>query len=187
MKDKDWTVKDGRANSSDKFVELMEVIEDIIISSARDLIGGKRHKVARLILAVLAHKHGMAPPEVIPNAELFVPKNLEGCFKVLKIALSEGELTRFKEMPEGDYIKYHHNLGRCIRNNWNLWEEGSTLREFFESEGINHADDMSGIILQTFHRHLNEKDLDLIGLVEEYKAYSADYETGTLVILGEEE
>ena len=58
----DWTTNsEGRANSSDKFLELKKVIEEIIRHSAFDLIAGRTDRVAGLILAQLAHNHSLAP------------------------------------------------------------------------------------------------------------------------------
>lgn len=69
---------------------------------------------------------------------------------------------------------YHHTTGRRLRNNWGLWDENSDLHKFFNSIGIYHADDMSGIILETVHRILNGKPVDLIGQVNHYKKYWAN-------------
>lgn len=57
----DWTVKDGRMNSSDRFEELIERVDEIIRSSGHDLIHGRSRVVAGLIMAQLAHEHGLAP------------------------------------------------------------------------------------------------------------------------------
>lgn len=58
---KDWTIKDGRVNNSDQFETLVERVDELIRGSAHDLIAGRSAIVARLIMAQLAHKHGLAP------------------------------------------------------------------------------------------------------------------------------
>jgi hypothetical protein len=58
---KDWTEKNGMSNSSDAFVKMVDVVDDLIMSSSRDLIGGRSQVVARLIVAQLAHNHGFRP------------------------------------------------------------------------------------------------------------------------------
>jgi hypothetical protein len=68
---------------------------------------------------------------------------------------------------------YHHTLGRWIRNNWGLWSGESKLAEWFKSLGIEHADDMSGIVLDSFWRHLHDKPLDVEGQVAHYQAHWA--------------
>lgn len=59
----DWTIdpETGRSNSSPEFLELVEVVERIIQNSAHDLVAGRPEKVARLILARLAHGYGLSP------------------------------------------------------------------------------------------------------------------------------
>jgi hypothetical protein len=69
MPETDWTVKDGRANSSDQFVKLCAVVEKLIRGSAHDLIAGRADSVAGLILARLAHKHGLRPGDAGEETE----------------------------------------------------------------------------------------------------------------------
>jgi hypothetical protein len=57
----DWTALDGRCNSSPRFLELCAEIERLIRGDAHMLIAGRADKTARLILAQLAHKHGVGP------------------------------------------------------------------------------------------------------------------------------
>lgn len=66
----------------------------------------------------------------------------------------------------------HFNLGMSIRNLWGLWQEDSDLHKYFkEKYGIWHADDMSGIILTSFHRELNHKEWNVKKQVDFYKKY----------------
>ena len=55
-----------------------------------------------------------------------------------------------------------------LGNNWELWKEESTLHQHFEKLGLHHADDMSGVILTSYHRHLNNKDLGLDEQINHY-------------------
>lgn len=57
----DWTIADGRSNSSPLFVALCEEIEKTIRGGAYSLIAGDAGSVARVILAQLAHTHGLRP------------------------------------------------------------------------------------------------------------------------------
>lgn len=59
----DWTVdpRTGRSNSSPEFERLCFEVERLIRASAFDLIGGRADQVARLIMARLAHEHGLRP------------------------------------------------------------------------------------------------------------------------------
>ncbi len=62
----DWTVdpKTGRSNSSEPFNDICYAVDRLIRDSAHDLINGNVDCVARLIVAQLAHKHGMSPKGV---------------------------------------------------------------------------------------------------------------------------
>ena len=76
-----------------------------------------------------------------------------------------------KEFIDEGSVAFHHTTGRSIRNSYNLWENSSLLHKEFNAIGIYHPDDMSGIILETVHRILTGKKIDLKGQVEKYKKY----------------
>jgi len=45
------------------------------------------------------------------------------------------------------------------------------LCEYFTKLGLSHADDMAGVILTSYHRHLNEKDLNLDTQINHYMEF----------------
>jgi len=92
--------------------------------------------------------------------DVYIPKDLDDCFAELKRILSKEEVEDMKSGPEEDMIDYHHGLGTSLRNTWGLWG-GSRLSRWFNEKGIQHPDDMSGIILDSFWRHLNGKPIRL--------------------------
>jgi hypothetical protein len=57
-----------------------------------------------------------------------------------------------------------------MRNSWGLWGQ-SRLATWFQVLGIDHADDMSSIILTSFWRHLNAKPIQLNEQVSYYLEY----------------
>jgi len=63
MKTFDWTVdpQTNRSNSSPEFYALQVAIAEIILNGAHDLLAGHTETVAGIILARLAHKHGLRP------------------------------------------------------------------------------------------------------------------------------
>lgn len=65
----DWTVKDGRSNSSDDFNHLVKRVEALIRQSGYDLIAGRADRVAGLILAQLAHIYHMRPIQPLDQEE----------------------------------------------------------------------------------------------------------------------
>ncbi len=59
----DWTAGPRGSNSSDAFERIVNEVTRLIHECAHDLIMGRTPGVARLIVAQLAHVHGMAPRE----------------------------------------------------------------------------------------------------------------------------
>ena len=107
------------------------------------------------------------------------PKNLEECYEALNSLLSKEDIEDLKSMPEKKAAaEAHHGIGRWLRNNWGLWGS-SDIKDYFKSLGIWHADDMSGIIIDSYHRHLNGKDIDLEGQVKYYKDYWKKMKVGS--------
>ncbi len=112
-----------------------------------------------------------------------IPSNLEECFEVLKLWADPANLEEFKT---GSIAGYHHGLGQNIRNEWGLWwapdwpekynKEETPLHKYFVEMGLHHADDMSGVILKSFQRHLKGEALDVEEQVAYYKEYWAKME-----------
>lgn len=102
--------------------------------------------------------------------EAYIPKDLDDCFVQLKKLLKPEDIATMRSGTEDDMIQYHHGLGMWMRNNWGLWG-GSRLAKWFNSKGIMHPDDMSGIILDSFWRHLNNKPIKLKEQVKYYQDY----------------
>jgi len=103
-------------------------------------------------------------------SEKIIPTKLSECFKQLDDILSDApDGDWFKDADEDDAIaQSHHGLGTWIRNNWGLFEEDGQLHEYFTKLGLKHPDDMSGVILTSYHRHLNNKELELDGQIKNY-------------------
>jgi hypothetical protein len=58
---KDWTASRGKSNSSTAFLNIVEAVAVLILNEAHPIVAGRRHDAARLIVAQLAHVHGLAP------------------------------------------------------------------------------------------------------------------------------
>ena len=103
--------------------------------------------------------------------EVYIPKDLEDAIEQLNISFPDSLKNNIKTLTENQFTaEYHFSTGLAIRNNWNLWQ-GSRLSHYFNRKGIKHPDDMSGIILTSFHRQLVGKDIDLNGQIKNYKQY----------------
>jgi hypothetical protein len=99
------------------------------------------------------------------------PKTLEECYDFFdKIE----DINDFIKMSEDSAIPMiHFTFGMWVRNNFGLWT-GGELKDYFESLGIQHPDDMSGIILTSYHRLKNNKPIQLEDQVEHYIEYWLD-------------
>lgn len=98
-----------------------------------------------------------------------IPSNLDEAVTSLKEVLGN-YYDSFVSETEDSLCSWHHDLGRWIRNNWNLWA-GSELSKHFNSLGIHHPDDMSGIILTSAHRTWNQKPVELESQIQYYQDY----------------
>lgn len=95
------------------------------------------------------------------------PTKLSECFESLNEMLKNSpDIDWFMSADENEVlIESHHGLGAWIRNNWELKEEGE-LFKYFSNLGLRHPDDMSSVIMLSYHRHIRGKD---IGLDEQIK------------------
>lgn len=118
---------------------------------------------------------GVAQNDKDTDRSVNIPTNLEECFVELKKNLPKDEFEKFKNMKEDEATaKAHLGLGMWIRNEWIRNRKGESekpLKKYFNDMGVFHPDDMSGIILTSFHRHLNNKDIKLDEQVRYYKDY----------------
>lgn len=104
--------------------------------------------------------------------ESYIPKNLNDAIVYLNCKWSESDKTEFKNKEENDAVsELHFGTGKGIRNNWELWKGKNRISKFFKSKGIFHPDDISAIILTSFHRQLNEKPIDLETQINDSKNY----------------
>jgi len=103
----------------------------------------------------------------------YVPKNLDDALAYLDCKWSDKDKEDFKNKTEKDAVtELHFGTGQAIRNNWGLWEKRkNSIKRYFTRHGIYHPDDISSIILTSYHRKLNNKPIDLDKQIESYKDY----------------
>ena len=100
-----------------------------------------------------------------------VPFGLRKTINQMEKNLNDTIKYDFRIAPESVAgSKHHFGLGLSLRNEKGLWN-GSMLRSYFRLNGIKHPDDMSGIILTTLHRKLNNEPINF----KEQKKYYKDY------------
>jgi len=98
--------------------------------------------------------------------------DLDSCMEwIMDGHKDDPQFMRVFGMSENDALcETHHGFGTWLRNTLGLWHEGTPVK-YFNELGIYHADDMSGIILTSLHRKINNVDIDLDKQVKGYRDY----------------
>ena len=106
-------------------------------------------------------------------------RNLDECLTWVKGHMCSGPdgEDHFKEwcaLDEDEAIATVHSMlsgyAMFIRNTLKLWHDGPAVK-WFNSHGIYHADDMSGIIFTSLHRQQNDKEVGVPGQIKHYRDY----------------
>ena len=100
--------------------------------------------------------------------ENYIPIDLVDAMNYLSCNWSDSIQTEFKNSPKSKLFLYG---GMGMRNGWNLWEGKNNLSKYFRNMGIFHPDDISSIIIESFHRKLNNEPILLSQQVKYYIAY----------------
>jgi hypothetical protein len=104
--------------------------------------------------------------------EKYIPTDLVDALNYLDCKWSKSDKDTFRLKSENvATAELHFGTGMGIRNSWGLWKGDSGISKYFRDLGINHPDDMSGIILTSFHRHLNDTDIKLDEQLKFYTDY----------------
>ena len=99
------------------------------------------------------------------------PKNLEEAVNYVISNDPSLELEKWAAMEEDDAVcGIHFHGGMKLRNDLELWHD-SDLAKWFNTIGITHPDDMSGIIFTSIHRRLNKKERELDKQVKFYQDF----------------
>jgi len=106
---------------------------------------------------------------------VYIPANLEEAFAELDALSPDEAKVKFTNAPE-DVIsrKLHYGLGRWISVYWNF-VEGSRYVEYLRQLGLTDPDHMIQFTIVSYHRHKNNRPLEIETRVEEYKAIREKY------------
>ena len=81
---------------------------------------------------------------------VYIPKDLTDCFIELdKLLPAEVRDDMHARKGNASMVDYHMTLGMRLRNTWGLWAN-SRLAVFLSARGLQHPDDMSGLILDRY-------------------------------------
>ena len=97
------------------------------------------------------------------------PKNLIECIQMLDKTLKTEDKDYIKTLTEDEFfMESHFTIGMGIRNEW-IRSGNPELATFFLDQGVKHPDDMSAMILTSYHRHLLGKEIDFEGQISAHK------------------
>ena len=92
--------------------------------------------------------------------------------EALERVVSDLEPSEFDFIKKEGIALLHHSLGRAIRNEWGLWDKESKLyKDFRNTLGLWHADDMSGILLEHIECFVKGSKFDMRRKAQYYKDY----------------
>ena len=104
---------------------------------------------------------------------VYIPKDIDDAFQEFLQLSPEESLEQFRNAAEESVVsKLHFGIGRWMIVNWSFYE-GSRLSHQLRELGLLHPDDMADFLIIVFHRKLNERDLDIDGLVGKFSAKRA--------------
>jgi len=106
-----------------------------------------------------------------------IPQNLEEAID--HILDMDGVDKHLQTMTAIDFsTEFHNNVGRWIRNNWNLWVGNmaykcydTELYHWFYRRRLSHPDDISTVILEAAHHRYHGKDYDFKKEIFIYQCY----------------
>jgi hypothetical protein len=100
------------------------------------------------------------------------PKTIDEAIAYFENKWNDKEKDAYRTTPEQKAVSdMHFSVGIWIRNEWIRNVKDTSLLNQFHSLGIDHPNDMSGIILTSLHRKLNNLPIDLEAQVTYYKDY----------------
>jgi hypothetical protein len=128
----------------------------------------KQMKHSILILGLILSSN-LFGQDLTRNEMKYKPKDFKESLILLDIIIPDSTIIKIKSMTENDFVaQAHFSTGMWIRNNWlynrylfGLIVTKSDLHKDLIAKGLFSTDDMSGLILRSFHRQLNNIDINL--------------------------
>lgn len=106
---------------------------------------------------------------------VYIPKDLDEAFLELDALSPEGAKAKFVNAPEEIIAtKLHFGLGRWISVYWNF-TEGSRYVEHLRQLGLTDHDHMIQFTIVSYHRHKNNRPLEIEDRVAAYVAERTKY------------
>jgi hypothetical protein len=98
------------------------------------------------------------------------PRDLTDCFHSLDSTIGPDKIAQIKAMSENEFVtKKNFGLPAWMQKHWWFWAEGD-LNRTFQALGVTQLEDMSAIILTSYHRYLMRSPLEIQKTVDSIKA-----------------
>ena len=104
------------------------------------------------------------------TTNLKYPCTLESTILTFFKTWDDSVTYEFKNIPDSNLANINHGTGMWLRNNYGLWGRTCVVHYFWD-KGIFHPDDMSAILLTSYHRYLNAKPINVEEQIKMYKAF----------------
>src|SRR5687768_8817465 len=87
----------------------------------------------------------------------YIPTTLDDCFRTLDTKWDESKRDQMRKLSEQEFlIAERLELGTWMEEHWGLVNE-SPLVNYFHDLGVTQTEEMSSIILTSYHRYLNNR------------------------------
>lgn len=97
-------------------------------------------------------------------ADYPIPRNIKGCIKLLDKTMSADEKELIRTLPEDSICKHEKFTYRKMGffSTWiQIEKRPSRLEKYFDRKGIYNYDEIYETILVSYHRYLNNQEIDL--------------------------
>ncbi len=99
-------------------------------------------------------------------AGVYIPTDLDDAYVQLAQLSPKESLQFYRDQDENEVVLgLFPKLGRWIILNWGF-EGGSRMSHYLRNQGVHLPEDMSMLIMRSWHRHLNGIPVDLEGQVQ---------------------
>jgi hypothetical protein len=177
----EWTENENKKSKIKRYLESKGVSENqhqqtVLLIAFKKTLLGESYTENEILLPYQTIEKKWAKEDSLRFTtdslrEVYIPIDLEDCFKQIDKFWDDSTKMKVKEWTEDEFLgRAHMGFGMWMRNNWQLWG-GSRLSKFFNDKGVFHPDDMSGIILVSYHRYLIGEDLKLEEQIKFYRDF----------------
>lgn len=97
-------------------------------------------------------------------ADYPIPRNIKGCIKLLEKTMSADEKELIRTLPEDSICKHEKFTYRkmVFFSTWiQIEKRPSRLEKYFDRKGFYNYDEIYETILVSYHRYLNNQEIDL--------------------------